>query len=120
MRSSLLLLVIPQLCLAAGARTVPCDEAKTHEIRIPQGRVTVLNFPTKPKEIVPGDHIFDFKNIKNDLAIKALHSGARTNVFVYLEARRCAFTLVTTPGVGDDIVFVRDTKENLVEVKYRD
>ena len=102
------------------ARTVVCDETRTHEIRIPQGKVTVVSFPVKPKEIVPGDNVFDFKHIKNDLAVKALTSRARTNAFVYLDNRRCAFTFTTVSGAGDEIVLVRDTKENAIEVKFRD
>ena len=125
MKNKLLVILIflPALCLAeAGksARTVACDEKKAHEIRIPQGKVTVVNFPVKPKEIVPGDNVFDFKHIKNDLAIKALSSRARTNAFVYLDNRRCAFTFVTVSGLGDEIVLVRDTKEDAIEVKFRD
>ncbi len=103
-----------------GARTIPCDEKKSHEVRIPQSKVTVLNFPVKPKEIVPGDNVFDFKHIKNDLAIKALNSVARTNVFVYLDNRRCAFTLVTVHQSGDELVLVRDEKDNTVEVRFRE
>ena len=102
------------------ARTIPCDEKKAHEVRIARSRVTVLNFPIKPKEVVPGENVFDFKNIKNDLAVKALTSRARTNVFVYLDSRRCAFSFVTVPTSGDEIVLVRDAHNKEVEVNYRE
>lgn len=119
----ILILLLPTLGWAQankGARIVPCDEKKSHEVKIPQSKVTVMNFPVKPKEIVPGDNVFDFKHIKNDLAIKALNSAARTNVFVYLENRRCAFSLITVSGSGDEIVLIRDDKENEIEVKFRE
>lgn len=118
----LLLALMPSFALAQTkpARTIVCDEKKAHEIRIPQGKVTVVNFPVKPKEIVPGDKVFDFKHIKNDLAVKALTSRSRTNAFVYLDNRRCAFSFVTVSGPGDEIVLIRDSKDNEVEVKFRE
>lgn len=121
-RSCLVVLLVPLLSWAQnkGARTIPCDEKKSHEVRIAPSKVTVMNFPVKPKEIVPGENVFDFKHIKNDLAIKALTSAARTNVFVYLDNRRCAFSLVTTYQTGDEIVLVRDDKDNEIEVKFRE
>ncbi len=82
------------------------------------GRITVINFPFKPKDVVPGEVIFDFKQIKNDLVIKALRSSGRTNVVVYLEERRCAFDLQTVRGPGDDILIVRDPKDSQYEVNF--
>jgi hypothetical protein len=121
--SVIVLLMFGSICSYAThqpARIVPCDEKKAHEVRIPRSRVTVLNFPVKPKEVVPGENVFDFKSIRNDLAVKALTSQARTNVFIYLDNRRCAFSLITVPVSGDEIVLVRDANNREVEVNFRE
>ena len=116
-------LLLLKWCMPAYAKdqvkTVLCDSAKSQVINIPFGRVTVLSFPVKPKEILPGNSSFDFKYIKNDLAIKALSRSARTNVFVYLLERRCAFDLRAST-YGYDIIEVRDAKDKQIEVKYHE
>jgi hypothetical protein len=98
-------------------KTITCDEATPQIVTVPVGRVTVLNFPTSPKEIVPGEAGFDFKTIRQDLVLKVMKLGAKTNLFVYLEARRCFFHLVSSSS-GDEILFVRDPKEKNLEVKF--
>ncbi|HEX7675886.1 MAG TPA: hypothetical protein VF412_17035 [Bdellovibrio sp.] len=105
--------------LGAKQRSLPCDENKTQKIRVALGRLTVLSFPVKPKEILPGESSFDFKQIKNDLAIKALRANAKTNVFVYMAERRCAFDVVTVPSQGDDIIFIKDPEEDQFEVNFK-
>jgi hypothetical protein len=81
--------------------------------------VTVLSFPTSPKDVVPGEAGFDFKTIRNDLVIKSMRAGAKTNLIVYLEGRRCTFRI--SSGVsGDEILLIRDPKEKNIEVKFSD
>ncbi len=101
-------------------KTIPCDDKKPRPVRVASGRITVINFPFKPKEVVPGEVIFDFKQIKNDLVIKSLRSSGRTNVVVYLEERRCAFDLSIVRGQGDDILIVKDPKDSQYEVKFNE
>ena len=103
-----------------AGKIIPCDENKSRPVFVGMGRITVLNFPIKPKEIVQGESHFDFKQIKNDLVIKPLKLGARTNVVVYLPERRCAFDLRSTSGIGDDLILVRDPKETQMEVKFHE
>lgn len=100
-------------------KTLVCDDSKTQRVSVAIGRLTILSFPVTPKEILPGESSFDFRQIKNDLAIKALRVGARTNVFVYMAERRCAFDLVTVGSGGDDIIFIRDPKDRQMEVNYK-
>ena len=45
-------------------KSITCDDKKPKLIRVTFGRVTVLNFPFKPKEVVLGSQIFDFKRIQ--------------------------------------------------------
>src|SRR5271170_6481495 len=75
-------------------REIPCDDERPRVVRIVPGRITVLNFPFKPKDVVPGNAAFDFKQIKNDLVIMATKQGAHTNAVIYLEERRCTFDLI--------------------------
>jgi len=109
------------LNFSLGAKTkeksVTCDGLILQKVKVALGRVTMINFPVKPKDVVAGSSLFDFKQIKDDLAIKALRSNGRTNVFVYMQERRCGFDLVTVSSGGDDIVYVRDPKELQMEVK---
>ncbi len=100
-------------------KTLICDESRSQKVNVSQGRLTILSFPVTPKKILPGENSFDFHQIKNDLAIKSLRAGARTNVFVYMTERRCAFDLVTVPSGGDDIIFIRDPKDRQMEVSYK-
>jgi len=104
----------------AKEKTIACDDKKTRTVRVTKGRITTINFPFKPKDVVPGSPVFDFKQIKNDLLISALTNGGRTNMVVYLENRRCAFDLITVSSHGDDILVVRDAKEDQYEVNFHE
>ena len=96
-----------------------CDDAHTQRVAVALGRLTILSFPVTPKDILPGENSFDFRQIKNDLAIKALKPRAHTNVFVYLNEPRCAFDAVSVSNGGDDIIFVRDPKDKQMEVNFK-
>lgn len=100
-------------------KTVLCTDEKVQKVRVTFGRITTLNFPVAPKEVLPGEAIFDFKQIRNDLNIKALSPRARTNVVIYLQERRCSLDLVTVSSGGDDILFVRDPAEKQFEVRFQ-
>lgn len=101
-------------------KSIPCDEKTPKVIHVMQGRVTVLNFPFKPKDVVPGSQAFDFKQIKNDLVITSVRSGGHTNAVVYLEERRCVFDLVSVKSHSDDILIVKDPKDSQYEVKFHE
>ena len=112
-----MILFFPALACAKPGKVVTCDDSRSQMIRIPIARVTTLNFPTSPKDAIPGEGGFDIKRIQQDLVIKAMRPGASTNLVVYLEGRRCFFHLVSSSR-GDESVFVRDPKEKTVEVKF--
>ena len=101
----------------SSGKLVVCDDAKAQLVQIPIGRVTTLNFPTAPKDAIPGEGGFDIKRIQQDLVIKAVRPGSSTNLVVYLESRRCFFHLKSGIG-GDESIFVRDPKEKTIEVKF--
>ena len=100
------------------AKAITCDDKKPKLVSVTLGRLTVLNFPFKPKDVVPGNQAFDFKQIKNDLIIMATSFGGKTNVVVYLEDRRCSFNLVTVKSGGDDILIVKDPKDSQYEMRF--
>lgn len=118
-------ILYPLVSIAAPAVTTKkekvliCDDSKTQRVNLALGRLTILTFPVAPKKIIPGENSFDFQQIKNDLAIKSLRAGAKTNVFVYMAERRCSFDLVTVGGGGDDIIFIRDPKDRQMEVNFK-
>lgn len=118
-------IVVFEVCALSHAvalepeKSILCDDKRPRVVRVVLGRVTVLNFPFRPKDVVPGSAAFDFKQIKNDLVIMALRAGAHTNAVVYLEERRCAFDLITVKSKGDDILIVKDPKDSQYEVKFQ-
>ena len=101
-------------------KSIPCDDKRPRIVRVAMGRVSVLNFPFKPKDVVPGSTAFDFKQIKNDLVIMAIKPNAHTNAVVYLEDRRCVFDLVAVRNQGDDVLVVKDSKDSTYEVKFHE
>ena len=104
---------------SSNEKSVLCDETRMQKVRVTYGRHTTLNFPGTPKDIIPGAAVFDFKRIRNDLAIISLKPGAHTGITVYLRERRCAFDLITVGSGGDDILFVKDPQDRQLEVKIQ-
>ena len=128
MNTLTLLMLLPLSLLVVGAskgpldreKSIACDDKNPKVVRVMQGRVTVLNFPFKPKDVVPGSTAFDFKQIKNDLVITATRPGGHTNAVVYLEERRCVFDLISVKSNPDDILIVKDPKDSQYEVKFHE
>ncbi len=102
----------------AMEKSILCDDKSPKTIRITYGRVTVLNFPFRPKDIVKVNPAFEFKQIKNDLVLTALRIGASSNVVIYLEERRCLFNLKSVTEGGDDLLIVKDPKDAQYEVRF--
>ncbi len=116
---SIFLLSIPVFSFAAPARTVYLSESTMATIRVVPGRSTILSFPVKPNKVILGNHgLFAVEYVENDLAVAALRSEARSNLFVYMEGRRFAFDLRTSPQ-GDEIILVRDAVEKEIEKLIR-
>lgn len=128
MKMLTLLMFLPLSLLVVGAskgpldreKSIACDDKNPKVVRVMQGRVTVLNFPFKPKDVVPGSTAFDFKQIKNDLVITSTRPGGHTNAVVYLEERRCVFDLISVKSNPDDILIVKDPKDSQYEVKFHE
>ncbi len=101
-------------------KNVYCDDSKMVPILVKPAFTTILNFPIKPDSVVLGSQkLFSVDYIKSDLAINALTSDAKTNLFVYLFGRRCGFELKTSHGDHDNLVLVRDPAENKIKVQVK-
>ncbi len=105
---------------AMKAKTIILSDKKVAKIRLTPGRSTILSFPMKPTKVILGNSgIFTVEYVENDLALAALMSPARSNMFVYLYGRRFAFDLVTVRKRGDEIIVIRDDKDKDVKVKIK-
>lgn len=90
--ASLLFLFLEDSEAKTQLRTVKCDESKMIEVYVRPNFSTIINFPIKPDNVVlGGKNQFAIEYIKNDLALTALASNSKTNLFVYLFGRRCGF-----------------------------
>lgn len=115
----ILLMLMPAVLAMGGGKTVPCSDSKPAAIRVPIGKVTSINFPTSPREAIPGEAGFEVKKIGEDLVVKPVRINAHTNLVVYLENRRCFFHLEAS-AAGDESVFVRDLRSTTIVAKYVD
>ena len=101
-------------CLSAipRARTVYMKDSDMEPVHVVLGRSTILSFPSKPNKVILGNkNQYAIEYIENDIALAALQTSSRGNLFVYLEGRRFAFDLSTVSAGGDEILMVRDESE---------
>lgn len=118
--AALLFLIMNDSEAKTSLRTVKCDESKMIEVYIKPSFSTIINFPVKPDNVVlGGKNQFGIEYIKNDLALSALSSNARTNLFVYLFGRRCGFQLMTSSSNHDNLILVRDPEESKIMVPFK-
>lgn len=116
----LLILLATDAEAKSSLRTVKCDESKMIEVYVRPSFSTIINFPVKPDNVVlGGKNQFAIEYIKNDLALTALSSNARTNLFVYLFGRRCGFQLMASSASHDNLILVRDPEETKIKVPFK-
>lgn len=117
---ALVLLLVNDSEAKNSLRTVRCDESKMIEVYVKPSFSTIINFPVKPDNVVlGGKNQFGIEYIKNDLALTALSSNARTNLFVYLFGRRCGFHLMASSASHDNLILVRDPEESKIKVPFK-
>lgn len=103
-----------------GARSVKCDDTKSVEIYMRPAFATVLNFPVKPEQvIIGGKSQVSIEYIRNDLALTPLTSNSKTNIFVYMQGRRCGFNLRMSTQNFDSLVNIRDPEESKMKVRMQ-
>ncbi len=115
-----LLLFVNDSEAKTSLRTVKCDESKMIEVFVRPSFSTIINFPIKPDNVVlGGKNQFAIEYIKNDIALTALSSNSRTNLFVYLFGRRCGFQLMASSANHDNLILVRDPEEVKIKVPLK-
>lgn len=118
--ASLLFLFLEDSEAKTQLRTVKCDESKMIEVYVRPNFSTIINFPIKPDNVVlGGKNQFAIEYIKNDLALTALASNSKTNLFVYLFGRRCGFQLMASTQSHDNLILVRDPEEVKINVPFK-
>ena len=114
------LLLMDQSQAATQLRTVKCDESKMSEVYVKPNFTVIINFPIKPDNVVlGGKNQFGIEYIKNDIALTALSSMSKTNLFVYLFGRRCGFQLMASSQRHDNLILVRDPEETKIKVPFK-
>lgn len=111
----LLLYLIPPV-FAQSVKTIQLCEKSVASIRIsPKG--TVLDFPAEPEKVVLGTKAsFSIEYIRNDLAVSPATLSSKSNLFVYLQGRRFALDLSTSPQAAT-LYFIKDCDSDRVKVK---
>lgn len=118
--TSLLFLFLEDSEAKTQLRTVKCDESKMIEVYVRPNFSTIINFPIKPDNVVlGGKNQFAIEYIKNDLALTALATNSKTNLFVYLFGRRCGFQLMASTQSHDNLILVRDPEETKINVPFK-
>lgn len=80
------------------------------------GYTTLLSFPTKPTRVVVGDQdSFRIEFVGNNLAIKPLVSGVKTNLFVFTRDEQYQCTLIS--GSPDHIQYLVRLENKTFESK---
>jgi hypothetical protein len=109
-----------EFAFAKDARTIRLNDKKVAMVFIHPGQSVILNFPVKPTKVIIGNKgLFSVEFVENDLAISALTSNAKSNLFVFLAQRRFAFDLSTTTKPGDSIILVRDERDNTIAPRFQ-
>ncbi len=112
--------LITEASASGRVKTVYLDETRTEQVLIKPGMLTAIHFPVKPENSALGQKdLFSLTYIDNDIIVGALRPQAHTNMFVYLYGRRFSFELITSSGVYDEIINVRDASEKSFKPKTK-
>jgi len=118
--AALIFLLVRESEAKTSLRVVKCDESKMIDVFVRPNFGTIINFPVKPDNVVlGGQRQFGIEYIKNDIALTALTSNSNTNLFVYLQGRRCGFKLITSSSQQDNLVQVRDPEDSKMKVPFK-
>lgn len=113
--------IILSLCLssqifAQSVKTIKLCDKNVAPISI-STKGTVLDFPSEPEKVILGTKgSFSIEYIRTDLAISPLSLSAKSNLFVYLQGRRFALDLSSSP-VGTSLYYIKDCDDDKVKVQ---
>lgn len=82
-------------------------------VRTAIGIATIIQVPDRPNSIVVGDQAsFKVEYLDQAITIKPLHSGAKSNLYIYTDYRRFNVQLITTnEPAADYVVYLENQKE---------
>jgi hypothetical protein len=105
--------------LRPGVRVIQLDDQHIETIHVHRNG-TVISFPVPPKKVILGrKKSFDLEYIENDVAIAPLTNDGTSNLFVYMLGRRFSFRLVVSQQGGDEIILVRDPRDQSFRVEVK-
>ena len=109
---SVLLFTVSQiLCLAvyAGVRTVEVKDDQIIRVKTALGIATIIQVPDRPNSVVLGDQeAFRVEYLDKAITIKPLHSGAKSNLYIYTDWKRYNVELVNGQrDVADYVVYLK-------------
>jgi hypothetical protein len=118
LKLTLLIALIPRVSAADSVKTIRLCENAVATVLV-SARGTVLDFPADPEKVVLGTKgSFAIEYIRNDLAISPATLSSRSNLFVYLQGRRFALDLTTSPSAAT-LYFIKDCPDEKVSEKKR-
>jgi hypothetical protein len=90
---------------AAGIRTLLISENEVAAFRVGIGFSTLLQFDTRPSQVIVGDQdSFKVEYVGDAIAIKPLRSGVATNLFVVTQGGKFNFRVSAVRGLEPDYV----------------
>lgn len=100
-----ILLVLAPAASWARVRTVEVKKDQIIHVKTALGVATIIQVPDRPSSLVVGDqNAFKVEYLDQAITIKPLHSGARSNLYIYTDYRRFNVQLVTTSEATADYV----------------
>lgn len=93
-------------------RKVPVSGDQIVTVKTAIGIATIIQVPDRPNSVVVGDQeSFKVEYLDQAITIKPLHSGAKSNLYVYTDWKRYNVQLTTgTEAIADYVVYLESPK----------
>ncbi len=110
----LFVFVLPQLAWGR-VRTIEVKKDQIVTVRTAIGIATIIQVPDRPSSLVVGDqNAFKVEYLDQAITIKPLHSGAKSNLYIYTDFRRFNVQLMTTvESAADYVVYLENPKDRI-------
>jgi hypothetical protein len=96
----------------ARVRKVPVSGDQIVTVKTAIGIATIIQVPDRPNSVVVGDQeSFKVEYLDQAITIKPLHSGAKSNLYVYTDWKRYNVQLTTgSEAIADYVVYLESPK----------
>lgn len=90
-------------------RTVEVKKDEVVTVRTAMSVATIVQVPDRPLSLVVGDsEAFKVEYLDQAITIKPVHSGAKSNLYIYTDYRRFDVSLITTSeSLADYVVYLK-------------